>query len=235
MSNLYDFSTDRINIFSLVIDCSSSMSSSTEDMKRGLRLYKKSFENFPEADSIAVSVNRFNGEYYKSSFRRVSEFEINYETDGFTALCYSICEGTEQLINYINEVARRTGCVPRATFIVFSDGQPCGDSRDEEDAKRAIEKLNLAGITTVFVAFGGGISSEFGRKIGFLSTIDVDDRSVLEDFLGVELSKSCKEQSQSLRSLGSDFFSKANKSSKSEKYSQKTQQAIENENWFDDI
>lgn len=235
MGNLYEFSTDRINIFSLVVDSSSSMGPHTSDMRRGLRMYKDSFKNFPEAESMAISVNLFDGYYHESDFKGINDFDINYSTDGCTAIYYSICQGTEQLLDYINEVTNKTGCIPRATFIVFSDGEPCDDRNTEYDAKEAIKKLNYAGITTVFVAFGNAISSEFGKELGFMSTIDVNDKSVLTTFLGEELSRSCKEQSQSIRALGSNFFSKAIKNSNSEKYSQKTKQALEDDDWFSDI
>ncbi len=73
------------------------------------------------------------------------------------------------------------------------------------------------------------------HQFGFQSTIDVNNKQVLSNFLGVELSRSCKEQSKSMKSLGANFFSKAANSSKSEKYSQKTKQAIEDEDWFKNI
>ncbi len=234
MGNIYDFSTDRINIFSLLIDSSGSMEDSASDMRSGLRMYKRSFNNFSEATSMAISVNRFNSEYMKSYFKGVEDFDISYNADGGTAIYYSICVGAEQLLTYINEVTERTGCIPRATFIVFSDGEPCGDRMTYSDAKKAIDRLNYAGVTTVFVAFGNAMSSKFGDKLGFVSTVDVKNREVLSNFLGVELSKSCKEQSRSLRSLGSNFFSKAN-NSKSKNYSQKTQQALEDDDWFKNI
>lgn len=234
MNNIYDFSTDRINIFSLLIDSSGSMEGSTNDMIKGLEMYKKSFSNFSEANSMAISVNKFNSYYYSSAFRGVDEFEIDYSTGGGTAIYYSICVGADQILEYVREVTEKTGCVPRATFIVFSDGEPCGDTKSRSDAKEAIEKLNYAGVTTVFVAFGGAIDSKFGDSLGFVSTIDVKNREVLTNFLGVELSKSCKEQSKSMRSLGSNFFSKAN-NSKSQNYSQKTQQALEDDDWFKNI
>lgn len=235
MSDLYEFSTDRINIFSLVVDSSSSMAENTSAMRNGLEMYKESFKNFPEVDSMSVAVNMFDTKYHESYFRGIDEFDVEYYADGGTAIFYSIHRGAKQLLNYIDKVTDKTGCIPRATFIVFSDGEPCSDRMTMDDAKEAIEELNYAGVTTVFVAFGDSISSEFGNELGFISTIDVNDRSVLTSFLGEELSKSCKEQSQSIRALGANFFSKAINESKSEKYSQKTKQTLEDDDWFDDI
>ena len=94
--------------------------------------------------------------------------------------------------------------------------------------------MNYAGITTVFVAFGDAITSEFGKEIGFQATVDVRNRADLVRFLGQELSKSCKEQSQSMKALGSDFFSHAANES-SDGYSNMTAQVLEDDTWFEDI
>lgn len=235
MANFYDFSSDKIDIFAMLIDSSTSMKVSEKDVRNGLDLYKKSFENFPEANSIAVSVCKFNSSFYPDDFRPVSSFSTEYSTKGATALYYSICKAAEHLNNYISEVTTRTGCIPRATFIVFSDGEPCDDRMREEDAKETIEKLNYAGATTVFVAFGDAIESDFGKRLGFMATIDVTDRETLVNFLGVELSKSCKEQSRSLKALGANFFSQAVDNGNSQGYSHTTAQALEDESWINDI
>jgi len=168
-------------------------------------------------------------------FKRVNECKLEYCANGATALYYSICEGAKYLKHYISEVTRRTECIPRATFIVFSDGEPCHDRMYESDAQNAISDLNYAGVTTVFVAFGNAIQSEFGKRLGFQSTLDVDNRETLVNFLGIELSKSCKEQSKSLKALGSNFFSQAVKNENSEGYSQTTAQVLEDDSWIGDI
>ena len=234
MSHFYDFPSDKMDVFEFNIDSSGSMSGDTENVKKGLEMYKKSFEGFSEANSIVVAISKFDDYYYSGDFRPVNEFTFNYNTGGGTALCYSIVKGAQHLQEYMEEVKRRTGCIPRGTYIVFSDGEPCGDHMSESDAKKAIEKLNYAGITTVFVAFGGAISSEFGTRLGFMATLDVTDRDRLISFLGVELSKSCKEQSQSLKALGSNFFSQA-VGNQSKGYSHTTAQALTDDSWFEDI
>ena len=48
MAHFFDFSSDKIDIFMLLIDSSGSMSGDRDNVIRGLNLYKKSFENFPE-------------------------------------------------------------------------------------------------------------------------------------------------------------------------------------------
>ena len=235
MAHVYDFSSDKIDIFELLIDSSGSMEDEEMNVKKGLNAYRKSFENFPEANSIAVSVSRFNGELHLGEFRRIREINTSYSAHGSTALYYSIYEAAKRLKNYIAEVTKRTGCIPKATFILFSDGVPYDDRMRFEDAKNVIEMLNYAGITTVFVAFGNAITSEFGKKLGFMSTIDATKGETLVNFLGVELSKSCKEQSKSLKGLGANFFSKAANDKNSEGYSHTTAQALEDDSWINDI
>lgn len=235
MANYFDFSSDQINIFILVVDSSDSMSGDASNVEKGLKLYKKSFENFPEAGSIAVSVCKFNSNFYLGEFQPVTDFDTSYYTGGQTALYYSIVKSAEALQEYVEEITRRKNCVPRVTYILFSDGEPCGDRMNRRDAQEKISEMNYAGYTTVYVAFGDGITSEFGKKLGFMSTINVKDRDTLVQFLGVELSKSCKEQSRSMKSLGANFFSQAAGKSNSTGYSQTTAQALEDEDWMKDI
>lgn len=235
MSNFMDFSSDSVNAFELMVDSSGSMDHSVRNVNEGLGLYRRSFQNFPGAGSVVVSSSRFDDDVYLDDFRPVSEMNTDYKVGGATVLYYAIVKGAEHLKKYINQVTKAKGVVPRATFIVFSDGEPCQDKMSKSDAKKAIEDLNYAGVTTVFVAFGVAITSNFGKEMGFVSTIDVTEKERLVHFLGVELSKSCKEQSQSMKSLGANFFSQAANNTKSENFSQTTTQVLEDTSWIDDI
>ena len=234
MSNYMNFSSDNINIFMMLFDESHSMEDDTDSVRTGWKMFQKSFNNFPEANSIAVSLSKFSDSFYPEEFHSIENLKFRYYPDGATALYYSIVMGAEYLTNYINSVTERKGVIPKATFIVFSDGEPYNDKAKRADAQTAIQNLNYAGITTVFVAFGKSISSRFGEEMGFVSTIDVKNRTDLVNFLGVELSKSCKEQSKSMKALGANFFSQAN-NSQSTGYSQKTEQALEDLSWIDEI
>ena len=234
MSNFTDFSTDKVDAFLLLLDDSGSMSGDVSNMRSGLNMYKRSFENFSEVNSIAVSICRFADNFRASDFKHVNDLDLSYSTGGGTALYHSICRAAEHLNNYLVEVTEKKAIAPRATFIVFSDGEPCGDPGSPTSARNAIQELNYAGINTVFVAFGHSIQSDFGKQMGFQAVIDVTDRSALVNFLGVELSRSCKEQSKSMKSLGADFFSKA-VGSKSEAFSKTTAQAFEDTGWMYDI
>ena len=235
MANFFDFSSDKIDIFFMLLDSSSSMEYDEDNVRKGLKMYKKSFENFEEAGSIAVNISKFNGSFHLGEFQPITKFSTNYSTDGQTALFYSIVKGAEALQDYIQEVTEKKGIVPRATFILFSDGEPCNDPGTFKEAKRAITNLNYAGVNTVFIAFKEAINSDFGKQLGFIATIDVTNREALVNFLGVELSKSCKEQSRSLKSLGANFFSQGVGEGVSEGYSQATSQALEDDSWINDI
>ena len=229
------FNTDKINIFIFVIDKSSSMSGSESDMVKGLKLFKESFVGFSESDSIAVSVCKFSDNFYPGRFVKVEDIDTSYSADGCTALYHSIVEGAKYVNKYVDEVIREYKIVPRVTFVLFSDGEPFNDKRSRSEAVQAIQNLNNAGTTTVFVAFGSAINSNFGKSLGFMATIDVINRETLSQFFGVDLSRSCQEQSRSYAALGSNFFSQAADKSSSNAYSAITNQALEDTSWLDEI
>lgn len=233
MANVYDFSSDKIDLYFLLIDSSGSMEDDEDNVKIGLKRCKNSFEKFPEANSIAISISQFSGSFYPSDFKRVRDLDTSYSACGATALYYSIVKGAEYFTKYIEEVTKKTGIIPGATFILFSDGEPCKDPMTEEEGKKAISRLNYAGVTTVFVAFGKAIYSDFGKELGFISTEDVNDREFLIDFLEKRLPNSMKKQSKNYKNLGANFFSKAINSDNSEGYSQTTAQALEDDSWMD--
>lgn len=235
MSNFMNFSSDRANVYLILLDESGSMENDTENVLTGFRMYKKSFENFPEANSIAVSVCKFANGFGPGEFRLVKDLNFSYRPNGGTALNYSIVKAKEYLQDYVREITESKGVIPRVTFILFSDGSPCGDPMSPSEGKKAIADMNYAGYTTVFVAFGEGIDSNFGKKMGFMSTVDVNDKETLPTFLGETLSQSCKEQSKSLKALGANFFSQAADKTQSEGYSQATTQALEDTSWIDEI
>ena len=88
MSNFMDFATDNANAFLMLLDQSTSMKDDADSVREGLKMYRKSFENFSEANSIAVSICRFDDDFYQSEFRHVNNLEYRYRADGCTALYY---------------------------------------------------------------------------------------------------------------------------------------------------
>lgn len=230
-----NFSSDKINIFIFILDSSGSMEYNASDVIEGLKMYQESFKDFPESNSIAVSVSKFANNFSPKPFENVREFTIEYNPYGWTALYVSIVEGAKYVKEYAELVTKKTGVIPKITFILFSDGVDNHGNGSEKKAKATISDLNASDVTTVFVAFGDAISSEFGNNMGFQATIEVEKNETLKEFLGVELSKSCKEQSKSMKSLGANFFSQAAGDGNSQGYSQKTAQVMEDKSVWDDI
>ena len=235
MANFLDFTSDRINVFMILVDASASMRHEAKKVRRGLENLKKSLKDFSEAGSIAISISRFNHDFYKSDFKPIFNIDTSYSADGTTALYYAINRGADVLKYYMDEIISEKHCNPRAYFILLSDGVSEGSDISEKKARNAIEKLNYLGVTTIFVPFGDVITSEFGIEMGFLSVSDEIDKSSLDKFFGVDLSRSIKEQSISRKSLGKNFWSKAANPSLSDAYSHRTQQALEDDSWIEDI
>lgn len=234
MANFFDFSSDKMNVYLLLLDSSGSMEDDEKKMRKGVKLYSQSFEDFSEKNSIVVSVSSFNHDLHLSDFRPVSELNTNYSAYGGTALYYSIVNAATYLMKYVKELTKLKKCAPRVTFILFSDGEPSGcDRKSWREGKQAVERLNYSGVTTAFIAFGESIKSEFGEKMGFQSIIDVNNRDALLKFLSEDLPRSCKNQSKSRKPLGSNFFSQINTNSK--EYSHTTEQALEDDDWISSI
>lgn len=233
--NILDFTTDNINAFAFLIDESGSMDLNQRNVLRGMDMFQKEFDNFSEAGSVAVSVSTFSDGIRIGEFRKVRELNFqNYNPNGGTWLYYSIMNAGINLKKYLYDITVATGVQPRGTFIVLSDGEPCDDRATANQAIAVIDELNTMGVTTVFCAFSDAITSNWGKKHHFQATINIDGNTTLENFLGKELSKSCKAQSQSLKALGADFFSQA-KDKPSQSYSNKASTALEDEDWFEDI
>ena len=77
-------------------------------------------------------------------------------------------------------------------------------------AAAKIRELNSLDATTVFVAFDAAIRAKDGEALGFSCTREIHTVEELVSCLGVELSRSCIEQSKSAFALKSQFFSQAN-------------------------
>ncbi len=233
------FGTDQISIFHLVLDCSASMESDYDAMCKGLKMYKNSIVEFSKNDSnsIAICISRFNDRYTPGDFKTPEDMDISYRVGGNTAMYDAIQYGAKQLDEYVLQVIRENNVRPNVTFLLFTDGESNSDSIEDsyETAEQKIKMLNEMGVNTVFVAFGESVQSELGVKLGFKATIDINDRSVLEKFMGKELSRSTIEQSKNIRSLGSNFFSKATSNESSQKMSNEAKSAIEDRKWLDDL
>ncbi len=226
----YDFSSDNINIIALLYDMSGSMSSDRHAMIEANEAFYKDFSRFEEIGSIAISKGYFNSDFDMSPFKGVRHFSTDYSTYGGTHLYYSIRRAVENTVNYYNEIVKRLNVRPRITFLVFSDGEDTeNSSKSYMSAIGAIKELNSLDATTVFVAFRDAIENETGSKLGFTCTRNITDVKELISCLGGELSKSCKEQSRSVYSLKSEFFSKASAHSEDDSLAE---QAITDDDFF---
>ena len=206
----YYFSSDNINIITLLYDTSGSMEDHCSKMRAGLKAFKKDFEKFEERGAIAISRGNFDSSFEMTPFREVANFNTNYYTGGSTHLYYAISKAVDLTVMYYNELVRRLNTRPRITFLVFTDGEDTGSPGwGMSDAINAIAQLNELDATTVFVAFDRAIDRKDGETLGFNCIKNVENANDLIECLGEDLSKSCQAQSRSAISLGSQFFSKA--------------------------
>jgi len=232
MSDFMDFSSENIQIFAFMIDQSGSMEDDKENVIEGVQTYQKKLNNILEANSIAVSISKFESQIMLGEFQHIRDMRFRYEPCGRTALYDAIVKGANHLMQYMETVVKKHGCIPKATFILFSDGRDNMSDYFASAARDSIRKLNYVGIDTIFVPFGTAIHSSFGEDLDFKITREVKNSEELVYFLGEELSNASIRQSQSRKSLGEAFFSQA-KSSKN--YSERTRQVLEEDDWMDFI
>ena len=237
--NKINFETDQINVFLLLIDCSGSMEDEYSAMISGLNEYKEKIIKFSKEEgiSLAIAKSMFNQDYIEGNFLDPEDMDTSYFADGRTAMYDAIHRAKMQLDEYVSEVIHVNGVKPKVTFTLFTDGLSNNDKGKnyKKIALEDIATMNDLNFTTVFIAFGEAIKAKIGKELGFQSTIDVNNRNILKDFLVDELSKSTMEQSRSIHPLGSNFFSKATYGEESEKISNKAKEALEDRKWLGEI
>lgn len=234
MANFMDFTTANPSINLILIDESGSMEDHKKQIKTAVREYQKKFWDFPEADSIAVSICFFNDDIEYGEFKSAKKLkDIRYAPRLGTALNYAIVQCSEYLTNYMEEIQKNKKISPIASFIVFSDGMPYGDRYSEEDGNEAIDLLNKLGVNTIFVPFGEAIESGYGEKKGFKIIKKLETGSDAVEFFSEELSQFSIEQSKFHTAIGSKFFSETvnSKSDDSSDYSNLTAQALDKKWW----
>jgi len=237
------YPSDQVCIYILVLDSSGSMKDDEKNVRDGIENMRKSLQGFPESKSIGISISYFNETFRAGEFSGVQDIKSNYRASGETALYKSIEKSAEYLLDYLEDFRGVNRFDPSiVTYIFLSDGVSSGRNIDMSETvgkkvcSETIKNLNMMGITTAFAAFGDAIGSNFGKMLGFQSTIDINDRGQLLNFLGNDISQTIKTQSQRLEPLGANFFSQAaGYSSPSEGYSNTTQQVLDDDSWIDDI
>lgn len=228
----YDFSSDSVDIITLLYDYSGSMEYYVSDMREANQAFHADFSKFEEKGSIAIAKGRFSDKFDMTSFDCVSCFDTSYSADGGTALYYAIVESAKKTIEYYNEIVKRLNIQPKITFLVFSDGEDNSSESYLSEAKDVITQLNSLDATTVFVAFGAATRNETGANLKFSCTKNIDSAEELVRCMGKELSKSCKEQSKSAYSLKSAFFSKVDGAAEED---DTENQAIQDDDFFGDL
>lgn len=204
----YNFASDKVDIIVLVYDKSGSMQQFVSAMKEANVAFYNDFTRFEEKGSIAIARADFDNGFSMTSFSDIENFSTNYYASGGTELYQAIEYAAENTIAYFKEILKRLNIRPKITFLVFSDGEDNG-YHSSLYAQDYIKELNNMEATTVYVAFGSAIEAKTGEKLGFSCTKDITTVGELISTMGTQLSKSCKEQSRSLYSLKSAFFSKA--------------------------
>lgn len=176
-----------------------------QDMVKALSDFKDALINSKECDEILVARADFSDSATVGGYKRITEFDTSYSTDGCTAMYDTIIDGTEKLKEY-RDFLKNEGMRVKAVFAIFGDGmdnssQPGGFAK----AKKAVEYLNVEEIVTAFISFGGQATQE-AKDLGFKNILDVSSSaSELRRAFNC-LSKSVIENSKSAVSKQDDFF-----------------------------
>lgn len=198
-----ELESENINLIFLGIDESGSMQKWWQDMKNCLAEFKTALTESKEADEILVARADFSDNITIGGYKKITEFDTDYNVMSMTALYDTITQGTEKLLEY-RRFLKEQGVRVKAVFAIFSDGlNNVGD--DFSGAKRAIEKLNDEEITTAFISFGG-MATQTANNLGFRNILDVaSSASELRKAFNC-LSKSVIESSKSVLADEDDFF-----------------------------
>lgn len=199
-----DLETEDVNLMFLAIDESISMEQYVSIMKEELRKFKTAIQNSKESEKILVSRANFSNFIRISGYKRIDEFDINYEVQMSTRLYDVILEGAEALLAYMKHL-KTQGMRVNGVFAIFSDGFDTCSRTNISNARRMIEQLNQMEIVTVFVAFGGEALEEAKRlSINNILEIGKTETELRNAFN--QLSKSLISQSKSVVPKDNDFF-----------------------------
>ncbi len=201
-----DLESESVNLIFLGIDESGSMTQYIKDMQNCLTEFKTALTDSKEADEILVARADFSDFINIGGYKKISEFDTNYDTFGMTAMYDTIFKGSEKLKEYRKFLKEQGMTRVKAVFAIFSDGAENGSKSGYSEAKQAVDFLNSEEITTAFISFGGS-ATQTARDLGFRNILDVaSSASELRKAFNC-LSKSVIESSKSvLADDGDDFF-----------------------------
>lgn len=200
-----EIDNENVNLMFLGIDESGSMDTFRSDMKKSLIDFKDALLNSKEVDEILVArANFYNNKTDIGGYKKIEDFDTDYETYGQTPLYDVIIEGTEKLTQYMDYL-KQQGMRVKAVFAIFSDGDDTSSAASLNEAKAKIKELNDREIVTAFISFGGQADSE-AKRLGFKNILSVGaSASELRKAFNC-LSKSVKENSKSVTNNTDDFF-----------------------------
>jgi hypothetical protein len=199
-----DIETEDVNLIFIGIDSSGSMYAYVDIMKDELKKFKRSIENTKEASQILVSRINFNHVIKGTGYRKINDFDIVYDSNGNTKLYDCICQGSDDLIKYLDYL-KSQGARVKAVFSIFSDGYDTVSINNLKKAKDKIEKLNRLEIVTAFISFGNEALNE-ANALCFKNILEVgkSDSELRKAFNC--LSKSIISNSQSIINNTNNFF-----------------------------
>jgi uncharacterized protein YegL len=137
-------------------------------------------------------------------YKKIQEFDEEYDAYGMTSLYDVIIEGKEKLVKYI-EYLKEQGMRVKAVFSIFSDGEDTSSKSSFSSAKQAIEELNKLEITTAFISFGNEAKRE-AKDLDFKNILTMNESSSELRKAFNCLSKSVIESSKSVLPDEDDFF-----------------------------
>lgn len=203
-TSIDEIDAENVNLIFIGIDESVSMRPYVNDMMSALTNFKNSIMESKEADQILIARADFNNVIKYSGYKRIENFDTDYVTDGMTSLYDVIVEGTDKLLEY-RKFLKDSGMRVKAVFAIFSDGEDVGSKNTHSRAKKAINELNSAEITTAYMCFGNTSKSE-AKSLGFRNILEISSSaSDLRKAFDC-LSKSVIESSKSVVADKDDFF-----------------------------
>ena len=199
-----EIDSENVNLIFVGIDQSSSMDPYINDMIQSLTEFKTAIEDSKEADEILVARASFNHAITVGGYKKITDFDTSYFSQGSTALYDVICEGEKKLSDYITFL-KSQGMRVKAVFALFSDGEDTCSRQNAHNAKTAIKNLKDTEITTAFISFGGG-ATNIANALGFANVLTVGSSATELRKAFNCLSKSVIESSKSVVGATDDFF-----------------------------
>jgi len=203
-TSIDDIDNESINLIFVGIDKSGSMFPYKNDMISSLIEFKSALGSSKEVDEMLVARADFNGDITVGGYKKVSDFNTDYDANGLTSLYDVVVEGTDKLVAYMDYL-KQQGMRVKAVFAIFTDGEDTSSKKVVSDAKNKIKELNDREITTAFISFSGDAMKE-ATRLGFTNVLPVGSSATELRKAFNCLSKSVIESSKSVVADGDDFF-----------------------------